>query len=146
MRDLPEDQEVDGSQRLGADDAEVRFVCTKFTAKWCGPCQRCIPVYSDMQARLQEEYRGQIIYGEVDNDDDEELVTRHGVTALPTFIISDRKSHAEVGRVQGSSIPDVERLLRSLCAGVNEQATGPRSERLGPSNVALPGDVGQVGD
>lgn len=56
------------------------YVVVDFWAKWCAPCLRITPVLE----ALALQYTG-IEFVKVDVDDNQDIVTRLGITAMPTF-------------------------------------------------------------
>ena len=58
-------------------------VLVDFWATWCGPCRRMAPIV----AQLAEDYEGEIKVGKVNVDEEPELATRYGVSAIPTLIL-----------------------------------------------------------
>lgn len=58
----------------------------KFEADWCGPCQQIKPLVSDVLASHEEIHLETI---NVDEKENEQLVMRHGVRAIPTLVLID---------------------------------------------------------
>lgn len=59
---------------VAANDVVVRF-----TAKWCGPCQKMTPIIEELKS---DGYR----FFDVDIDSERELVETFGIMSVPTFI------------------------------------------------------------
>lgn len=56
----------------------------KFEADWCGPCQQIKPIVSDVLS-TQSDVELKTI--NVDDPANLELVTKHGVRAIPTLVL-----------------------------------------------------------
>jgi thioredoxin 1 len=52
-----------------------------FWAEWCGPCRTFGPVYE----RASEKY-GDIVFGKVDTEAEQELAERFDITSIPTIM------------------------------------------------------------
>lgn len=53
-----------------------------FWATWCGPCKRIAPVIEALAA----DYKGQVIIGKCDVEEDEDLAVRFGIRNVPTLL------------------------------------------------------------
>ena len=58
-------------------------VFIKFTAEWCGPCQKLSPDYKKVALKFKDH----ILFLEVDIDKLQELQSRYKVTKIPKMII-----------------------------------------------------------
>lgn len=58
----------------------------KFEADWCGPCQQIKPIVNDVLAANTDVTLRTI---NVDQKDNESLVMKHGVRAIPTLVLLD---------------------------------------------------------
>ncbi|MDE6027121.1 MAG: thioredoxin family protein [Muribaculaceae bacterium] len=67
-----------------------------FTASWCGPCRMMKPVFID----LEDTYDGSMNFVTIDIDLNQEMASRFGVRAVPTFIFLDAEGKV-VRRVEG---------------------------------------------
>ena len=58
-------------------------VLVEFTAEWCGPCRIMKPVLHELAAELD----GELVVARLDVDDNLPTSERHGVMAMPTFVL-----------------------------------------------------------
>lgn len=58
-------------------------VLVDFWATWCGPCKAMGP-YID---KLATEYAGKLKVVKLNTEDNPEVPSRYGVTAIPTFLV-----------------------------------------------------------
>ena len=58
-------------------------VLVDFWAEWCGPCRAMSP-YID---KLADEYKGKLKVVKLNTQDNTEVPSRYGITAIPTFLV-----------------------------------------------------------
>lgn len=58
-------------------------VLVDFWASWCGPCRMVSPVID----QIAEEYKGKIVVGKVNVDDEGALAAEYAVVSIPTVIL-----------------------------------------------------------
>jgi len=58
-------------------------VFVDFWAEWCAPCRAMSP-YVD---KLAQEYQGKIKVLKINTQDNQDVPSRYGITAIPTFLI-----------------------------------------------------------
>jgi thioredoxin 1 len=51
-------------------------------AEWCGPCRMVGPIID----RFAQEYEGQVVFGKLDVDHNQEVAGRHGIMSIPTLL------------------------------------------------------------
>jgi thioredoxin 1 len=56
-------------------------VLADFWAGWCGPCRMFAPVYEEAS-----EAHGDIVFGKVDTEQEQELAARFGIMSIPTLM------------------------------------------------------------
>lgn len=73
-----------------------------FNAEWCGPCRKMAPIIE----KLAEDYDGQVIVGECNVDENEQLPVEYGVMSIPAiFFVKDGKiADKSVGAVSAATI------------------------------------------
>jgi len=67
------------AQVLSAD----KPVLVDFWAEWCGPCRMVAPVIEQIAAA----YKGKLIVGKVNVDENPQTAAKYRITAIPTMII-----------------------------------------------------------
>ena len=66
----------------------------KFSASWCGPCRTLAPIMNEVKQEHSD-----ILFVDVDVDEQPTLATNHGINSVPTIIIM--KNNDEVCRFTG---------------------------------------------
>jgi thioredoxin-like negative regulator of GroEL len=61
---------------------ENKFVIVKASAKWCGPCKRCAPLFHDLFQKLPKN----VYFVELDIDQGPDLARFLKVKSVPTMI------------------------------------------------------------
>tara|TARA_R110000765_G_scaffold401258_1_gene496587 strand:+ start:245 stop:634 length:390 start_codon:yes stop_codon:yes gene_type:complete len=60
-----------------------RLAIVDFWAQWCGPCRMLNPIMD----KLEETYKGKVVIGKVNADEELDLSTRFSVRSIPTVLI-----------------------------------------------------------
>lgn len=84
-------------------------VMVDFWATWCGPCVMAGPIVDE----LANDYKGKVVVGKLDVDQNQETASKYGVMSIPTVIIF--KDGKEVARKVGfAGRPMYENLLKQM--------------------------------
>ena len=59
------------------------FLVVDFWASWCGPCKMMSPVIES----LAKKYKGEIVFGKVNVDENPSLAEKFKIMSIPTLII-----------------------------------------------------------
>lgn len=92
--------------------ASPKPVLVDFWAPWCGPCRAMVPTIS----ALADEYRGRVVFGSVNVDDETALAEKFNIEGIPAvFIFKDGKPvHQFIGLKEKQEFTDV---LNQVLAG-----------------------------
>lgn len=80
----------------------------KFEANWCGPCQQLKPIVTEVLAGHGTDVELKTI--NVDDPDNQALVQRHGVRAIPTLVLLEGDVVVNIHRGMPGK-PDLERFV-----------------------------------
>ncbi|MCG6157545.1 thioredoxin [Rubinisphaera margarita] len=58
-------------------------VLVDFWAPWCGPCKMLTPTIEE----LADQYKGKARIGKLNTDDNPNIASEHGISAIPTLMI-----------------------------------------------------------
>lgn len=74
-------------------DGEFRDIIRKYPlvvidcwAPWCGPCVMVAPIIEE----LAEDYRGKIVFGKLNTDENQETMKDYNIMSIPTLLIFKR--------------------------------------------------------
>jgi thioredoxin 1 len=78
----------DGPVNVGADNfstfiSKYPNVVVDCWAEWCGPCKMVSPIIE----ALSKDYKGKIVFGEMNTDENQRLAMQFGITAIPTLLV-----------------------------------------------------------
>lgn len=83
-------------------------VIVDFTASWCGPCKMIKPTFHQWAT----EFKGKVVFVEVDVDKAKDISVNVGVTAMPTFVLY--KGGKEVDRLKGANKDKLRECIEKL--------------------------------
>lgn len=80
------------------------FLIVDCWAPWCGPCSMLSPVIDD----LAREYEGEVVFGKLNTDRNNDVASKLGITSIPTllFIKNGRLVDTVVGALPRNVIED----------------------------------------
>ena len=89
------------------------IVLLDFWASWCGPCRQFAPIYE-----AASEQHGDIVFGKVDTEDQQELAREFGITSIPTVMafrdgvrVFSQPGALPKNQVEGLDMDDVRRKI-----------------------------------
>ncbi|KAE8445017.1 hypothetical protein EG329_014023 [Mollisiaceae sp. DMI_Dod_QoI] len=103
-----------------------RIVVTDFYADWCGPCKAIAPLYEQLSTQLSRQ--NHITFVKVNVDNQKEIATKYGITAMPTFMIFKQGKTEE--KIQGADPRKLQVAIQKLAA---EAEGGSSSSGFGAS-------------
>lgn len=101
-----------------------KIIVLKFTASWCGPCQR---IKKDYQ-KLIDTFPN-IIFTEIDVDEMEKLAEHFEISCMPTFIFikSHQNKYETVKKIEGANINLVKQTCNQFIKTENNSQNPPDS-------------------
>ncbi len=58
-------------------------VIIDFWASWCGPCRMFSPIVEE----VSEEFKGKIVFGKLNTDENSEIATKYNIMSIPTAMM-----------------------------------------------------------
>ena len=104
VKEVASAEELDAAME-SAKKAKKQVV-VDFYATWCGPCKRVAPMFGAMS---EEAELADVEFLRVDVDKAAGAAKKHGVTAMPTFVVVNASGKAST--VVGADLAKVRRAL-----------------------------------
>jgi thioredoxin len=100
------------------------IVVADFYADWCGPCKAIAPIYEQLSAQLSRPNK--ITFTKINTDQQQELASAYGVTAMPTFMIF--KNARKVEGIQGADAQKLSAAVKRLAEEANRIEAGGEAD------------------
>jgi thioredoxin 1 len=86
-------------------------VLVDFWAEWCGPCRSFAPTYEEASNQ-----HGDIVFGKVDTEDQQELAQMFGIRSIPTLMVFRDQIilFAQPGALPGNMLEDLIGQVKDL--------------------------------
>jgi thioredoxin len=104
--------EIQSTEQFSTILASSTIVVADFYADWCGPCKTIAPIYAELSNHLSKPNK--ITFTKINTDNQQQLATSYGVTAMPTFIIFKNARVTET--IRGADRQKLSNAVRSLAA------------------------------
>jgi thioredoxin len=114
-----------------------KFVVADFYADWCGPCKAIAPAYEQLAKQLSRPNR--ITFTKVNVDEQQDIASAYGVTAMPTFIVFQQGR--AISTVRGADPKALSDAVRKLADEANKNDNSGSGEASGE----LSGGNGWIG-
>ncbi|GFF39900.1 thioredoxin-like protein 1 [Aspergillus udagawae] len=114
-----------------------KFVVADFYADWCGPCKAIAPAYEQLAKQLSRPNR--ITFTKVNVDEQQDIASAYGVTAMPTFIVFQQGR--AISTVRGADPKALSDAVRKLADEANKNDSSGSGEASGE----LSGGNGWIG-
>ncbi len=67
------------------------FLVIDCWAPWCGPCKQITPIVE----QLHQQYKGTMIFGFLNTDENQELAMEFGIMGIPTVLVIKEGKHVD---------------------------------------------------
>ncbi|KAF2101380.1 thioredoxin-domain-containing protein [Rhizodiscina lignyota] len=99
------------------------YVIVDFYADWCGPCKTIAPIFEQLAATHTA--AGKLAFCKVDVDAHQDIARKHGVSAMPTFLVF--KNSAVANTIRGANPPALKSAVE---AAARDAKTGPARQSV----------------
>jgi len=73
---------ANNSEKFDSIMKSDQLVVIDFWAQWCGPCRALTPIVEE----LAEEYKGRVVIGKCDTDENNDIAVQFGVRNIPMLV------------------------------------------------------------
>ncbi|MSP19442.1 MAG: thioredoxin [Bdellovibrionales bacterium] len=94
-------------------EPKEEMVVLKFSATWCGPCQKLNPFFKKTAKNLAK-YKNKIKFYEVDYEEQVAIVKAYQITSIPALIVLRKSKTAPYGYEKESIIFNVDPIKKAL--------------------------------
>ncbi|CZT25144.1 related to thioredoxin [Ramularia collo-cygni] len=101
------------------------YLIVDFYADWCGPCKVISPIFEQLAA--QESKPGRITFAKVNVDNQRQVASSYGISAMPTFLVL--KGSKVIETVRGANPSALRSAILSAAA---DAAKGPAKANQSP--------------
>jgi thioredoxin len=102
-------------------------VVADFYADWCGPCKQIAPMYEQLSQQLTRPNK--ISFTKIDVDQQAELASAYGVTAMPTFMVF--KNARAIQTIRGADPRKLSEVVKKLANEANAVGDGSAAGGFG---------------
>jgi thioredoxin len=109
---------ITSTSHFKSTTASSTYTIVDFYADWCGPCKQISPIFD--QLATAETKPGKIVFCKVNVDNQRDVASNYGISAMPTFLIL--KGSSVVETVRGANPTALRTAVLSAAASA---ARGP---------------------
>ena len=88
------------------------YLIADFYATWCPPCKQIAPIYAQLSTAHSS--TGKFAFVKINVDEQRELASQYGVTAMPTFLVF--KDGKKVQEVRGADVRGLKAVVENAVA------------------------------
>ena len=106
------------------------IVVADFYADWCGPCKQIAPMYEQLSQQLTRPNK--ISFTKINVDQQAELASAYGVSAMPTFMVF--KNARAIQTIRGADPRKLSDVVKKLANEANAIGDGGQAGGFGESS------------